>query len=228
VTPRSTCVLTSAVVTATRDEDPPSWPIVALVASAGGVDALSRVLSALPAVVPASIVVLLHVTPERESALPVILGRISAFGVEAARDGEELAAGRVIVAPAGHHLLITSELRVALIESGAYPPSRPSADLLLTTLAIAAGARVIAVVLSGTGHDGATGATAVHRFGGTVIATDAASSQSFAMPSATIERDSAIDHVVDLNAVPALLMQLIIDPDTTPPRGNRPARARHR
>jgi two-component system chemotaxis response regulator CheB len=199
-------------VTATRGEDAPSWPIVALVASAGGVDALSRVLSALPAVVPASVVVLLHVTPERESALPVILGRISAFGVEAARDGEELAAGRVIVAPAGHHLLITSELRVALIESGAYPPSRPSADLLLTTLAIAAGARVIAAVLSGTGHDGATGATAVHRFGGTVIATDAASSQSFAMPSATIERDSAVDHVVDLNAVPALLMQLINAP----------------
>ena len=71
---------------------------------------------------------------------------------------------------------------------------------------------MIAVVLSGTGHDGATGATAVHRFGGTVIATDAASSQSFAMPSATIERDSAIDHVVDLNAVPALLMQLINAP----------------
>ena len=57
-------------------------------------DALSRVLSGLPAVVPASVVVLLHVTPERESALPVILGRISAFGVEAARDGEELAPGR--------------------------------------------------------------------------------------------------------------------------------------
>ena len=110
-------------MTATRDEDTPSWPIVALVASAGGVDALSRVLSGLPAVVPASVVVLLHVTPERESALPVILGRISAFGVEAARDGEELAPGRVIVAPSGHHLLITSELRVALIDSGAYPPS---------------------------------------------------------------------------------------------------------
>jgi two-component system chemotaxis response regulator CheB len=187
----------------------PAWPIVALVASAGGVDALSRVLTALPAELPASVVVLLHVSPDRESALPAILGRISASGVEAARDGDQLAPGRVIVAPAGRHLLITSELRVALIESGAFPPSRPSADLLLTTLAIAAGARVIAVVLSGTGHDGATGATAVHRFGGTVLATDAASSRSFDMPSATIGRDSAIDHVVDLDALPALLLQLI-------------------
>jgi two-component system chemotaxis response regulator CheB len=179
------------------------------VASAGGVDALSRVLSALPAGLPASFVVLLHVSPDRESGLPAILRRISPVGVEAARDGDELAPGRVIVAPAGRHLLITSDLRVALIESGAFPPSRPSADLLLTTLAIAAGERVIAAVLSGTGHDGATGATAVHRFGGTVLATDLASSQSFAMPSATIGRDSAIDHVVGLDALPALLTQLI-------------------
>jgi two-component system chemotaxis response regulator CheB len=192
-----------------REEDAPVWPVVALVASAGGVDALSRVLSALPAEVPAGVIVLLHVSPDRESLLPEILARISAFGVEAARDGEQLGPGKVIVAPAGRHLLITSELRVALIESGAYPPSRPSADLLLTTLAIAAGPRVIAVVLSGTGHDGATGATAVHRFGGTVLATDAASSQSFAMPNATINRDSVINHVVDLDAVPALLMRLI-------------------
>jgi two-component system, chemotaxis family, protein-glutamate methylesterase/glutaminase len=188
------------------------WPIVALVASAGGVDALSRVLSALPAELPASVIVLLHVAPDRESALPEILARISASGVQAAQDDEQLAPGRVLVAPAGRHLLITSQLRVALIESGAYPPSRPSADLLLTTLAIAARERVIAVVLSGTGHDGATGATAVHRFGGTVLATDAASSQSFAMPSATIRRDSAIDHIVDLDAVPALLIQLISTP----------------
>ena len=81
---------------------------------------------------------------------------------------------------------------------------------------------MITAVLSGTGHDGATGATAVHRFGGTVLATDAASSQSFAMPSATIERDHAIDHVVDVDALPGLLMQLItaplIDPDTPPHR----------
>jgi two-component system chemotaxis response regulator CheB len=199
-----------------REEAAPVWPVVALVASAGGVDALSRVLSVLPAKLSASVIVLLHVSPDRESALPEILARISAFGVEAARDGDQLAPGKVIVAPPGRHLLITSELQVALIESGAYPPSRPSADLLLTTLAIAAGPRAIAVVLSGTGHDGATGATAVHRFGGTVLATDAASSQSFAMPDATIRRDSIIDHVVDLDGVSALLMRLIGAPPSPP------------
>jgi two-component system chemotaxis response regulator CheB len=73
----------------------------------------------------------------------------------------------VLVAPAGRHTPITKDEAVALIPSGSVPPYRPSADLLLTSLALAAGRRV--VVLSGEGQDAATGATAVHRFGGIVI-----------------------------------------------------------
>ena len=201
------------------DRDPATaWPVVALVASAGGIDALSRVLSGLPADWPASVIVLLHLAPDRASALPGILARISALPVDAARDGDALAPGRVVVAPPGRHVLITPELRIALIESGAFPPSRPSADLLLATLATAAGGRVIAAILSGKGHDGATGATAVHRFGGTVLATDAASSQSFSMPAATIERDSAIDHIVDLDQLAPLLLRLVTAPGVDPQR----------
>jgi two-component system chemotaxis response regulator CheB len=188
------------------------WPVVALVASAGGVEALSRVLCGLPAELPASVIVLLHVSPDRESALPRILARVSALPVAAARDGDALGPGQVVVAPAGRHVLITSDLRIALIESGPFPPSRPSADLLLATLATAAGARAIAAILSGKGHDGATGATAVHRFGGTVLATDEASSRSFSMPGATIARDGAIDHVVDLDQLAPLLVRLVTAP----------------
>lgn len=186
-----------------------AWPIVALVASAGGVDALIRVLRGLPDRWPASVIVLLHISPDRESQLPSILGRVTTLAVEAACDGDRLLPGTVLVAPAGRHTLITPALGVALIESGPFPPSRPSADLLLTTLAIAARERVIAVILSGEGHDGATGATAVHHFGGTVVATDEASSASFAMPSATIMRGHVIDHVVALDDTPALLKQLV-------------------
>jgi two-component system chemotaxis response regulator CheB len=200
-----------------------AWPIVALVASSGGVDALSRVLAPLPAELPVAVVALLHLPPEHESALPEILQRGTALDVRAARDGDRLEPGVVLVAPPGCHTLVTPELEVVLIQSGPFPPSRPSADLLLTTLAVAAGRRLIAVVLSGEGRDGATGATAVHRFGGTVLATDATSSRHFAMPSETIRRDSAVDHVVDLDALPALLTQLALAPaielPTLPPSG---------
>jgi two-component system chemotaxis response regulator CheB len=98
-----------------------------------------RCRAALPSDLPASVTVLLHLLPDGESLLPEILRRISPLGVEVARDGEALAPGRVVVAPAGRHLLITADLSTALITSGAFPPSRPSADLLLTTLATAAG-----------------------------------------------------------------------------------------
>jgi two-component system chemotaxis response regulator CheB len=195
------------------------WPVIVLIASAGGVDALSRVVGALPAELSAALLVLLHVSPDRESALPEILARRSELPVAAAEDGMELTPGRVLVAPAGRHLLVTPDARLALIESGAFPPSRPSADLLLTTLALAVGARAITVVLSGGGHDGATGATAVHKFGGTVLASDEASSDAFAMPSATIDRDNAVDHVVPLDDIAELLVALVsaprLDPGTT-------------
>ena len=188
------------------------WPVVALVASAGGVDALTRVLRTLPHDLPASVIALLHIPPDRESALPQVLRRVTALGVEPARDGDTLDRGRVLVAPPGRHVLITTDLRIALIDSGALPPSRPSADLLLTTLAVVAGRRAIAVVLSGEGHDGATGASAIHRFGGTLVATDEASSRYFSMPSATIEREQVVDHIVGLDDVAPLLLTIISTP----------------
>lgn len=101
---------------------------------------------------------------------------------------------------------------MALIPSGGLPPYRPSADLLLVTAASALGSRLIVVVLSGRGNDAATGASAVHRFGGTVIATDMATSAESAMPHATITRDDAIAHVLALDDVAGLLTALVSQP----------------
>jgi two-component system chemotaxis response regulator CheB len=192
--------------------------VVALVASAGGLDAVSRVLGALAQSFAAAVVVLIHQAPDRPSELVELLGRRSALPVVAAHHGSGLEARRVIVAPPGMHMLVTPAMRCALIVSGAAPPSRPSADLLLTTLAIAAGPRAIAVVLSGGGHDGATGASAIQAFGGTVVATDEASSSSFAMPQAAIARDDAVAHVVALDDVAALLASLVGAPTVEAPR----------
>jgi two-component system chemotaxis response regulator CheB len=188
------------------------FPIVALVCSAGGLSALTRVLAPLPADLRAAVIALQHQDPERASQLPTLLQDRTALPVGPATDGDVLQPGRVLVAPPGQHTLVTAGLAIALIPSGSLPPYRPSADLLLTTLATAAGARVIAVVLSGAGNDAATGATAVHRFGGTVIASSEATSEHFAMPHATIGRDHVIDHVLALDDVAALLLTMVIAP----------------
>ncbi len=121
----------------------------------------------------------------------------------------------MLVAPSGQHTLIAADETIALIPSGTLPPYRPSADLLLTTLAVVAGARAIAVVLSGRGNDAATGASAVHRFQGTVITSTIDTSTQAAMPQATIDRDSAVDHIAPLSGLADLLIALTTAPVIT-------------
>jgi two-component system chemotaxis response regulator CheB len=195
------------------------FPIVALVCSAGGLDALTNVLAPLPASLPAAVLVLQHMPPDHASQLPWLLGARTALDVAAATEGERLTPGRVLVAPPGQHTLVTATGVVALIPSGPLPPYRPSADLLLTTLAIAAGRRVIAVVLSGRGNDAATGATAVHHFGGTVIVSTLDSSTESAMPQATMDRTGIIDHIVPLREVAGLVLAMATAPAIGPVPG---------
>jgi two-component system chemotaxis response regulator CheB len=192
------------------------FPVIVLVCSAGGLDALSAVLSPLPEDLPAAVVALQHLEPDRASHLPMLLDQRTALPVTPAADGDLLRPGRVMVAPPGQHTLIAADGSVALIPSGALPPYRPSADLLLATAATALTDRLIAVVLTGYGNDAATGATAVHRFGGTVIVSSLETSTQPAMPLATIGRDGITGHVVALVDVPGLLIDLVNAPPVTP------------
>ena len=128
---------------------------IALVSSAGGVAATREVLSGLPADLPAAVIVLEHMSPEHASYLPQILQRAALMPVHAVEDDAEVLAGNVYVAPPGYHTLVTPGLRFSLVASGVYPPSRPSADLLLAALALALGPQAIAVVMTGGGNDGA-------------------------------------------------------------------------
>ncbi len=191
---------------------PASFRIIALVSSAGGLAATSAILGGLPASFPAALIVLQHAEPTRVTLLADILGRRSPATVRVATDGAVLRPGLVLVAPSGAHSLVTADLTIRLIASGAFPPSRPSADLLLTTLAVAAGPRAVALVLSGAGIDSATGATAVHSFGGFVIASDRATSENFSMPAATIARGGITNLVLPVESIAGQLLDLVGTP----------------
>lgn len=180
-------------------------PIIAVVCSAGGLASLQALLSSLPRALPAAVVVAQHRKPDHESQLARILARCSSLPVREAVHGDELRRGVVLVVPPGRHALVTAGNRLALIAASGPPPSRPSADLLITSLALVAARRSIAVILSGQGNDGATGATALHEFGGTVIVSDEPSSEYFSMPAAAIARDEVVDHVVSLEAMAGVL-----------------------
>jgi two-component system chemotaxis response regulator CheB len=176
------------------------FPVVALVASAGGLDALSQVLSALPADLPAAIIVAQHIKPDRHSYLTEILRRRTALHVRQADNDDSLTPGTVLVTPPATHLLVTAEARIGLLDTGTLPPARPSADLLLATLAVTCGSRALAVVLTGEGTDAQVGIRAVTHCGGTVFAQDEATSAHFGMPGAAI----ATGHVHRVLALPDL------------------------
>lgn len=188
-----------------------SCPVVAIVSSIGGLKATSSVLTALPSTFGAAVIVLRHLQPDRQSLLPQLLAAQTALPARAVTDGTLLTPGVVFVAPAGQHTLITRDRRMALVESGDFPPSRPSADLLLTTLAMACGPDAIAVILTGGGNDGATGATVVHSQGGLVLAADEATSEQFGMPSAAIGRPDVVDFVLPLSQIGPALVALVAE-----------------
>jgi two-component system chemotaxis response regulator CheB len=95
-------------------------------------------------------------------------------------------------------LLVTSEARVGLIDSGKFPPPRPSADLLLATLAVMCGPGALAVVLTGKGTDAQAGIRAIRYCGGTVFAQSEATAAHFGMPGAAIDT-GLVDAVLALD-----------------------------
>lgn len=187
-------------------------PVVAMVASLGGLEALSEVLAALPAGFPAAVLVLQHLESGRVSRLPQILARRTPLPVRAAADGDALQAGTVYVAPSGRHLSIHGRA-LALTDTDPVHFSRPSADVLLDSLAAAA-APVVAVVLTGRGRDGAAGSALVRRSGGTVLAQDRGTSVNFGMPGAAV-RAGGVSEVLPLEAIAPRLVELIDEIHTT-------------
>ncbi|HEY0783394.1 MAG TPA: chemotaxis protein CheB [Thermoanaerobaculia bacterium] len=185
-----------------------AFHVVALAASAGGLAALSEVLAALPADFPAPILVVQHLDPKHRSWMAEILSRRVELDVRQAQGGETLATGTIYIAPPDHHLVVDAQGVLALSSAAHVRHVRPSADLLFSSLADGFGPRVIAVVLSGTGSDGANGSRSVKEKGGQVIAQDEATAEFFGMPAAAI-RTGAVDRVLPLSQIASCLLELV-------------------
>lgn len=180
--------------------------MLAVVGSAGGIGALQMLLGGLPAALPAAVLVVIHLAPHVRSRLPQILARSTKLLVGRASDGMTLARGRISVAPPDAHLLVDEAGALRLDRSEVVHHVRPSADVLLLSLAQNHRGPCAAVVLSGTGIDGAAGAAAVKRTGGLVLAQDEATSQYFGMPGAAILA-GGVDEVLPLDEIAEAVIQ---------------------
>ena len=139
--------------------------------SAGSLAPLRELLGALPADYPAAVFVVVHVAPEAPSILPQILDRVSPLAVTVAQTGARVRRGSVMVAPPDRHLVFDGD-RIVLSRAARENRHRPSIDVLFRSAAVAFGARVTGVVLSGMLDDGAAGLWAVKRRGGVAVVQD--------------------------------------------------------
>ena len=185
-----------------------AFDVVALAASAGGLTALSRVLSALPSDFPAAVVVVQHLDPRHRSLMADILSRRTSLRVKQAEEGDLLTPATVYIAPPNRHLLVNPDGTLSLSQSELVHFVRPSADLLFESVAASHKDRAIAVVLTGTGTDGAMGVQAIKKMGGTVIVQDEKTSQFFGMPAAAIQTGNA-DFILPLDEIASALVTLV-------------------
>ncbi len=162
------------------------YRLVVIAASAGGLAAVSAIISALPASFPLPIALVQHRTAELPNLLTHVLERRTKLHVRNAENGDELLPGTLYVAMPGAHLIVDANRRLGLDHGPKSHHVRPAGNELFETAASVFGRGVIGVVLSGGDSDGMEGTRAVKRAGGIVIAQDKETSFIFSMPQHAI------------------------------------------
>jgi len=183
--------------------------------SAGGIEALSRVVASLPADFPAPIVIAQHLDPRRPSHLHEILARRATLPVRVVEEREALEDGVIFVVPSNRMVEIShGDLRLRAAKPGAVAPS---IDVLFESAARVFGPGLIAVILTGSGSDGSVGAWHVKKAGGSVVIENPATAMFPSMPSSI--PPSLVDATADLESIGSVVCDLLA-------AGNPPAEGR--
>jgi len=181
--------------------------IIVIGTSAGGLKALSAVLSELPADIGAAIFVVQHLAADHKSDLPRLLEDICDLPVTHPIDGATFETGHVYVAPPDHHLLVNADT-VRVLRGPQENRFRPSIDALFRSAARSHGSRVIGVVLTGYLDDGTVGLQAIKKRGGIAVVQDPAEAAYPSMPRSAL-RYVKVDHSVPIAKVGPLLTRLV-------------------
>jgi two-component system, chemotaxis family, CheB/CheR fusion protein len=185
----------------------PSTPIIIVGASSGGIEAVSRLIEPLPKSFPAPILIAQHRDPQRTSNLIHILTRHTEMPVRQIEHHADLEPGVVYVIPSNRLVdFADSNVRVRPIEDTRVTP-RPSIDMLLESAAQVYGERVIAIILTGSGSDGTSGAHQVKAHDGTVIIQNPRTAEYPSMPRSLAP--TSVDFVRDLEDIGELLMEVV-------------------
>jgi two-component system, chemotaxis family, protein-glutamate methylesterase/glutaminase len=180
---------------------------VVIGASAGALEALSRILPSLPAGFRLPLIVVVHVPSDRRSMLAELFQAKCRIPVREAEDKEPIMNGTVYFAPPDYHLLVEADKSLSLSIDEPVLFSRPSIDVLFESAADAYGSALIAIVLTGANRDGSNGLTTVVEAGGNALVQDPEGAFASAMPQAAIEMCPSAS-VMSLDAIAAYLQEV--------------------
>ena len=184
--------------------------IIVIGASAGGFEALKRLVGDLPSDLNAAIFIVWHMSAEVRGILPDVLNRKHSVYAANAIDNEPIQMNRIYVAPPDWHLLIEKD-KVRITHGPKENRFRPAVDPLFRSAAYAYGKRVIGVILSGALDDGTAGLWAIKEYGGLAVVQDPGDAEVPSMPANAI-REVAVDYQVPIAEMGTLLTQLCGEP----------------
>jgi two-component system chemotaxis response regulator CheB len=187
--------------------NPLSIEVVAIGASAGGVEALSRLLPELPTNFGPAVLVVVHVRPDSPSLLAELFAARCPLPVIEPNDKERIVGGTIYVAPPGYHMQVEPDETIALSIDPPVRFSRPSVDVLFESAAHTYYDALLGIVLSGANDDGARGLEVIRRAGGHCWAQDPETAPSDAMPRGAIAR-GGVHEILTLEAMAARLRGL--------------------
>lgn len=182
--------------------------IVAIAVSTGGPQALEEMLPRLPDGFPAGIVIVQHMAEGFSREMAEWLDEKSRIRVREAHQGNRIEPGLALVAPGGRHLAVERGGRITLSKNPAELVNKPSADVMLESVARVYGQMALGVIMTGMGRDGVQGMREIKKAGGRTIAQDEKSSVVFGMNKAAIE-NGCIDRIVPLSRIPEDIMSMI-------------------
>jgi two-component system, chemotaxis family, protein-glutamate methylesterase/glutaminase len=177
---------------------------VVIGASAGGIEALTVLLPALPATFRPSLFIVVHLPRERPSLLVEIFAKRCALPIHEAEDKEPIEPGTVYFAPPDYHLLVEKNRQLALSADEPVHYSRPSVDVLFESAADAYGDRLAGIILTGGNEDGAAGLHAIHQAGGVTVVQRPDNARVPVMVVSALQRGPA-DFVLSLQEIAEFL-----------------------
>ena len=180
------------------------YELVAIGASAGGMEALREIVSTLDSDFVLPIVVVQHVSPHSNNYLVQYLDDYCDLSVVEAVEKQKILPGYVYLAPPNYHLLVEEDHTLSFTVSEKVNFSRPSIDVLFETAALAYKKKTIGVLLTGASHDGAEGMRLIHVAGGMTVVQDPSSAFVPIMPEAAIN-STPVDYVLSLEEIAPFL-----------------------